>query len=110
MGDSSLWSADDQRSRLAELTASTTDPAKDLPLRRDVRSLGVLLGRVLVEQSGESLLGVVEELRRIFIQHREIQHREHPQTGIRAAEFSDPLLTQARNIVAGLTIEEAHRG
>ena len=75
MGDSPLWSAggsnNDQRSRLAELTASTTDPAKDLPLRRDVRSLGILLGRVLVEQSGKSLLGVVEELRRIFIQHRE---------------------------------------
>jgi len=66
MGDSSLWSAggsnDDQRSRLTELTASTTDPAKDFPLRRDVRSLGILLGRVLVEQCGQSLLGVVEEL------------------------------------------------
>ena len=71
MGEPSLWNADDQRSRLDELTASTTDPAKDLPLRRDVRLLGILLGRVLVEQVGESLLGVVEELRRIFIQHRE---------------------------------------
>ena len=82
MGDSSLWSAggnnDDQRTRLAELTASTIDPAKDLPLRRDVRSLGVLLGRVLVEQCGESLLTVVEELRRIFIQHRELPR---PQAG-----------------------------
>ena len=71
-------SNDDQRGRLAELTASTTDPAKDLPLRRDVRLLGTLLGRVLVEQCGESLLGVVEELRRIFIQHREIQQRAQP--------------------------------
>ena len=82
MGDSSLWSAggnnDDQRTRLAELTASTIDPAKDLPLRRDVRSLGVVLGRVLVEQCGESLLAVVEELRRIFIQHRELPR---PQAG-----------------------------
>src|SRR5713226_3061881 len=114
MGDSSLWSADDQRSRLAELTASTTDPAKDLPLRRDVRSLGTLLGRVLVEQCGESLLGVGEELRRIFIQHREIQHREQPRPQTAAPnsndlDFKDPLLTQARNIVSVLTIEEAHR-
>src|SRR5216683_1084026 len=114
MGDSSLWSADDQRSRLAELTASTTDPAKDLPLRRDVRSLGTLLGRVLVEQCGESLLGVVEELRRIFIQHREIQHREQPRPQTAAPnfndlDFKDPLLTQARNIVSGLMVEEAHR-
>jgi len=45
MDDSPLWSAggsaggnnDDQRGRLAELTASTTDRAKDLPLRRDVQ-------------------------------------------------------------------------
>jgi len=70
MGERSLWNAEDQRSRLEELTAATTDSAKDLPLRRDVRSLGVLLGRVLVEQVGESLLDVVEGLRRIFIQHR----------------------------------------
>src|SRR3984893_753858 len=104
MGDASLWSADDQRSRLAELTASSTDPAKDLPLRRDVRSLGILLGRVLVEQCGKSLLGVVEELRRIFI-----QHREQPRAETASPDFKDPLLTQARSIVAGLSVEEAHR-
>jgi phosphoenolpyruvate carboxylase len=104
MGDASLWSADDQRSRLAELIASSTDPAKDLPLRRDVRSLGILLGRVLVEQCGKSLLGVVEELRRIFI-----QHREQPRTETATPDFKDPLLTQARSIVSGLSVEEAHR-
>ena len=77
MGERSLWNTGDQRSRLDELTASTTNPAKDLPLRRDVRLLGILLGRVLVEQAGESLLGVVEELRRIFIQHREQPRAAH---------------------------------
>ena len=35
----------------------------DAPLRRDVRLLGDLLGRVLVEQDGESLLEDVERLR-----------------------------------------------
>ena len=127
MGDSPLWSAggsaggnnDDQRGRLAELTASTTDPAKDLPLRRDVRLLGTLLGRVLVEQCGESLLGVVEELRRIFIQHRELQQSAQPRPKALSPDFKgldfkdldykDPLLNQARQIIAGLTIEEAHR-
>ena len=123
MGDSPLWSAggnnDDQRGRLAELTASTTDPAKDFPLRRDVRLLGTLLGRVLVEQCGESLLGVVEELRRIFIQHRELQQSAQPRPkasspdfknlDFKDLEFKDPLLNQARQIIAGLTIEEAHR-
>src|SRR5713101_1124729 len=91
MGDSSLWSADDQRSRLAELTASTTDPAKDLPLRRDVRSLGTLLGRVLVEQCGQSLLGIVEELRRIFIQHREQPRPETAPPNFVDLDFKDPL-------------------
>jgi phosphoenolpyruvate carboxylase len=104
MGEPSLWDADDQRSRLDELTAGTTNPAKDRPLRRDVRSLGILLGRVLVEQVGDSLLGVVEELRRIFI-----QHREQPRPQRAAPDFVDPLLNQAREIISGLTIEQAHR-
>jgi len=104
MGERPLWNADDQRSRLDELTASTTNPAKDLPLRRDVRLLGTLLGRVLVEQVGESLLGVVEELRRIFIQHRE-QSRPHTAS----PDFQDPLLNQARNLISRLSIDEAHR-
>ena len=112
MGDSPLWSAggsnNDQRSRLAELTASTTDPTKDLPLRRDVRSLGILLGRVLVEQSGKSLLEVVEELRRIFIQHREQPRPQAAGPNLNDLDFKDPLLIQAQKIVSGLTIEEAH--
>ncbi len=104
MGERALWTPDDQRSRLDELTAGTGDAAKDLPLRRDVRLLGTLLGRVLVEQVGESLLGVVEELRRIFI-----QHREQPPSQTWGPTFQDPLLNQAREIVSGLSIEDAHR-
>jgi phosphoenolpyruvate carboxylase len=37
--------------------------APDAPLRRDVRLLGDLLGRVLVEQEDESLLADVERVR-----------------------------------------------
>ena len=75
---------------------------------------GLLLGRVLVEQCGESLLGVVEELRRIFIQHREHRRRQRADASSPSKlrcnlDFKDPLLNQARNIIAGLTIEEAHR-
>ena len=70
-----LWSATSQQERLAELTAGTDTAAKELPLRRDVRSLGILLGRILVEQEGEKLFEVVEHLRRLLIQHRE-QHKE----------------------------------
>ena len=66
-----LWKADDQQVRLAELTAHSDEPAKDNPLRRDVRSLGAILGQVLVEQSGQELFESVEELRRLLIEHRE---------------------------------------
>jgi phosphoenolpyruvate carboxylase len=70
-----LWSADDQDARLAELTARSGDSAKDRSLRRDVRSLGALLGRVLVEQAGQELFDTVEELRKLMIQHREFVRR-----------------------------------
>ena len=43
MPETPLWGAQDQAARLAELTAGTQDNAKELTLRRDVRSLGRLL-------------------------------------------------------------------
>jgi phosphoenolpyruvate carboxylase len=43
--------------------AVQADESTDAPLRRDVRLLGDLLGRVLVEQEDESLLDDVERLR-----------------------------------------------
>ena len=42
-----LWKAEDQQTRLSELTAASDQPAKDNPLRRDVRSLGAILGQTL---------------------------------------------------------------
>ena len=66
-----LWKADDQQARLDELTAGSGDAAKDQPLRRDVRSLGAILGQVLVEQTGEDLYQSVEQLRKLLIEHRE---------------------------------------
>ncbi|MGH3010506.1 MAG: phosphoenolpyruvate carboxylase [Gaiellaceae bacterium] len=45
--------------------------ATDAPLRRDVRLLGDLLGRVMVEQEGEELLEREEEIRRVSRRARE---------------------------------------
>jgi phosphoenolpyruvate carboxylase len=99
MGDTPLWGTDDQQGRLSELTAETSDSAKELPLRRDVRSLGILLGRVLVEQAGEPLLNVVEQLRRLLIQHREPEQKKD----------AEDLMAQARAIIAKLTVEDAYK-
>lgn len=68
----SLWKPDSWAERLAELEARTGD-LKEAPLRRDVRSLGMLLGEVLREQAGAALFEKVEELRLAAIRRREAQ-------------------------------------
>ena len=100
MTEKPLWGADDQATRLAELTAATDDRAKESPLRRDVRSLGILLGRVLVEQAGEALFKTVEQLRRLLIQSR--AHAQRSQSG-------NEEMQEAQAIIGGLSIEEAYR-
>jgi phosphoenolpyruvate carboxylase len=102
MDETGLWATGDQQGRLFELTAETSDFAKEIPLRRDVRSLGVLLGRVLVEQSGKPLLDVVELLRRLLIEHREPASPEQN-------ENADDLMAQARAIIARLSVEDAYK-
>jgi phosphoenolpyruvate carboxylase len=66
----SLWSPTNWPQRLAELQAPTGE-LKEAPLRRDVRSLGTLLGEVLREQAGSPLYDAVEDLRRTAIARRE---------------------------------------
>src|SRR5437762_11221549 len=68
-----LWSAPDQSARLLELT-SDEPHVKEAPLRRDVRSLGRLLGEVLKEQAGENLFNTVEGIRQLAIEYRELEH------------------------------------
>jgi phosphoenolpyruvate carboxylase len=68
----SLWTPDRWTDRLAELEARDFD-AKQAPLRRDIRSLGALLGQVLREQAGDELFERVETLRRASIARREAE-------------------------------------
>lgn len=102
MDQTPLWATRDQRGRLRELTAETSDSAKELPLRRDIRSLGILLGSVLVEQSGEPLLDVVEHLRHLLIRHREPGSPEQKRD-------DDDLMAQARAIIARLAVKDAYK-
>jgi phosphoenolpyruvate carboxylase len=88
---SSLWSPTDWPQRLAELQAPTGE-LKEAPLRRDVRSLGALLGEVLREQAGEPLYAAVEALRRTAIARREA---EAPQNGVANPASATAHLQQA---------------
>jgi phosphoenolpyruvate carboxylase len=104
MPDTSLWCDGEPSARLAELTAGTRDPAKELPLRRDVRSLGILLGRILVEQEGQPFFEVIERLRRLLIEHREQSSAKNPEKS-----FHSGLMSEARATVAGLSVDDAYR-
>ena len=68
----SLWQPERWSDRLAEREAQTPEH-KQAPLRRDIRSLGALLGQVLREQAGDTLFETVETLRRIAIARREAE-------------------------------------
>ena len=89
-----LWKPESWTERLAELEARSGD-LKEAPLRRDVRSLGLLLGRVLREQAGDKLYEKVEELRQSAIRRRELQAKGQ----IREAEDLMQLAVLAVNSV-----------
>lgn len=67
-----LWNPESWTQRLAELQAESGE-LKEAPLRRDVRSLGILLGEVLREQAGDELFSLVEQLRQGTIRRREAE-------------------------------------
>lgn len=99
-----FWRAPDQAERLQELISA--DPEiKNLPLRRDVRSLGMLLGMVIKQQAGEKLFAIEEQLRQLAINHRDLEDR----LGKAALETQDEhaLMQQAMNLIADLSIADS---
>jgi phosphoenolpyruvate carboxylase len=91
----SLWTPSDWPARLAELEARTGEE-KQAPLRRDIRSLGTLLGQVLREQARDSLFDTVEALRVVAIARREAE-----------AESNNPAAEQHLDEAQALTHEAA---
>ncbi|MGA2438671.1 MAG: phosphoenolpyruvate carboxylase [Acidobacteriaceae bacterium] len=101
----SLWSPTDWPQRLAELQAPTGD-LKEAPLRRDVRSLGALLGEVLREQAGLPLYEAVEDLRRTAIARREA---ESDPASSNASALAGQHLQHALARVQALTSDTAYQ-
>jgi phosphoenolpyruvate carboxylase len=94
-----LWNPESWSQRLAELEAQTGD-LKEAPLRRDVRSLGTLLGEVLREQAGEDLFDHVEALRQGTIRRRDAEARGSEEEAARHAAI-------ALELVHSLPVERA---
>ncbi len=95
----SLWTPASWPDRLAELEARDAE-LKSAPLRRDVRSLGTLLGEVLREQAGPELFDAVERLRRSSIARREVD------SSVAVAPTSEPFaqaLEAVKTLSADLT-------
>jgi phosphoenolpyruvate carboxylase len=98
------WKAENQEERLAELTGAD-ETARDLPLRRDVRSLGYLLGEVILEQAGKQVFDAEEELRRLAIKHRQL----NDQQGEACLDFpgEEELQERGAGIVGQMTVGES---
>ena len=97
-GMPSLWTpAGSWSQRLEDLQAPTPD-RKEAPLRRDVRSLGMLLGEVLREQAGTAVYDAVEDLRRSAIARREADADSDAPSGEDTAEARSHLQQALRNI------------
>jgi phosphoenolpyruvate carboxylase len=94
-----LWNPESWSQRLAELEAQSGD-LKEAPLRRDVRSLGTLLGAVLREQAGDEAFAQVEALRQGTISRRDAEARGHAEEAARHA-------AAALELVHALPVERA---
>ena len=96
----SLWQPQDWSTRLDELRAAEPE-RKEAPLRRDVRSLGTLLGEVLREQAGDEVFDLVEQLRKLAIERREADFDQDTAT-------ANSRLQQALFLVHGLSTRTAY--
>ena len=94
-----LWNPQSWSQRLAELEAQSGD-LKEAPLRRDVRSLGILLGDVLREQAGDDLFAHVEALRQGTIRRRDAETTGNEDEAARHAAI-------ALDLVHSLPVERA---
>ena len=101
-----LWHVATQAERLAELITDDSE-LKEQPLRRDVRSLGRLLGCVIREQAGRSTFDAEEQLRQLAIKHRDQEQK------ILSGEVDDAtdqaLLDEMTGLIRSMDLPRAHQ-
>jgi phosphoenolpyruvate carboxylase len=101
-----FWKVGDQVARLVELIGR--DPQlRQAPLRRDVGSLGRLLGVVIREQAGERAFNAEEELRQLAIRHRSLNDAQGD--GCLDCPEARQLQDQAVQIVGRMRLNEAYQ-
>lgn len=71
------------------------DSEKDIPLKNDIRNLGIILGDLLIEQEGKELFNIVEELRNLTKSLR--------------TEYNIKIRDKIISVVDSLDIELAHK-
>ncbi|MCM0081836.1 phosphoenolpyruvate carboxylase [Geomonas sp. Red32] len=101
-----FWLSRDQQGRLREIIGADPEQ-KDLPLKRDVRSLGMLLGEVIREQAGLSVYDTEEELRLLAIRHRQLK-AGRDETDPESPEELE-LKERMVEIIGGLSEEDAYQ-
>ncbi|HEX8458844.1 MAG TPA: phosphoenolpyruvate carboxylase [Pyrinomonadaceae bacterium] len=102
-----LWATDEQAARLAELTADDAR-VKELPLHRDVRSLGQLLGETIKAQAGAAMFDRVELLRGLTREQREASASNENDTE-RVASGSPDALARADETIKRISVTEAYQ-
>lgn len=98
-----LWLADDQATRLAELTTND-NKLKEAPLRRDAGHLGRLLGDVIKEQVGQAVFDTVEELRLLSIRQRKLATGEEEGGEAARQEVADHI----QRVVSQMDVDRAY--
>jgi len=101
-----FWRVEDQVARLVELI--TRDATlREAPLRRDVGSLGRLLGTVIREQAGEQAFAAEEQLRHLAIRHRSL----NDELGVSCLDCPEEqeLQEQAVRIIGRMSVSEAYQ-
>ena len=101
-----FWHVQQQSERLSELCSDDVN-LQEQPLRRDVRSLGQLLGIVIREQAGLKAYEAEEKLRQLAIRHREQEKKMIAEQC--DSDLDEALLNEMTELIGDMDLEQTHQ-